>query len=166
MLRIGYVRLIEGDAQGDPTTILRQMDCNAVRVEEDGDAEAVLGSILDFIGEGDELVTPSLQHLGRSSRAILELIGRLEARGAILITAEPAMRSDGPEAATMKAILQSLAALEPPDLPRRRTRAPASEIRAMQRAGLGPVEIARRLGVSRMTVWRKLKAMQAEPCAC
>ena len=33
---------------------------------------------------------------------------------------------------------------------------------ALQRAGLGPVEIARRLGVSRMTVWRKLKAMQ--PC--
>jgi len=30
--------------------------------------------------------------------------------------------------------------------------------RAMQAAGVGPVEIARRLGVSRMTVWRKLKA--------
>jgi len=27
-------------------------------------------------------------------------------------------------------------------------------------AGLGPVEIAKRLGVSRMTVWRKLKSME------
>ena len=31
----------------------------------------------------------------------------------------------------------------------------------LQRAGIGPVEIARRLGVSRMTVWRKLKAVGA-----
>ena len=31
----------------------------------------------------------------------------------------------------------------------------------MQRAGIGPVEIARRLGVSRMTVWRKLKEAAA-----
>jgi transcriptional regulator of acetoin/glycerol metabolism len=44
-----------------------------------------------------------------------------------------------------------------------RHRRPAAnqEIRALQRAGVGPVEIARRLGVSRMTVWRKLKAMEA-----
>jgi transcriptional regulator of acetoin/glycerol metabolism len=31
---------------------------------------------------------------------------------------------------------------------------------------MGPVEIARKLGVSRMTVWRKLKALGADPCAC
>ena len=32
--------------------------------------------------------------------------------------------------------------------------------RALQEAGVGPVEIARRLGVSRMTVWRKLRALE------
>ena len=37
-----------------------------------------------------------------------------------------------------------------------------NEIHALQRAGVGPVEIARRLGVSRMTVWRKLKAVEAD----
>jgi transcriptional regulator of acetoin/glycerol metabolism len=41
---------------------------------------------------------------------------------------------------------------------RRRSQAAVQDIRALQRAGVGPVEIARRLGVSRMTVWRKLKA--------
>jgi len=35
------------------------------------------------------------------------------------------------------------------------------EIFALRRAGVGPVEIARRLGVSRMTVWRKLKAVES-----
>mgnify|MGYP000446811857 CR=1 FL=1 len=43
---------------------------------------------------------------------------------------------------------------------RRRASARADEIFALQRAGVGPVEIARRLGVSRMTVWRKLKAVE------
>ena len=42
------------------------------------------------------------------------------------------------------------------------TQAAAQEIRALQRAGVGPVEIARRLGVSRMTVWRKLKEATAQ----
>ena len=37
----------------------------------------------------------------------------------------------------------------------------SEDIRALQAAGVGPVEIARRLGVSRMTVWRKLKALPA-----
>lgn len=167
MLRIGYCRLNDADgAEGDPTPVLREMGCNAVRVEEDGEAAGVLASILDFIGAGDELVTPALQHLGRSARSILELIERLEERGAVLITAEPAMRSDSPEGQTMKAVLQALAVLEPPEAPRRRSRAPADEIRALQRAGMGPVEIARKLGVSRMTVWRKLKALSAEPCGC
>jgi transcriptional regulator of acetoin/glycerol metabolism len=35
------------------------------------------------------------------------------------------------------------------------------EIQALRQAGFGPVEIARRVGVSRMTVWRKLKALEA-----
>jgi len=165
MLKIGYVRLNDtAGSDEDPTPILRDMGCNAVRVEEDGESASVLASILDFIGPGDELVTPGIQHLGRSGRAILELIERLEERGAVLVTAHPPMRSDSPEGDTMKAVLAAVAALEPPEAVRRRTRAPAHEIRALQRAGLGPVEIARRLGVSRMTVWRKLKALEAAPC--
>jgi DNA-binding CsgD family transcriptional regulator len=49
--------------------------------------------------------------------------------------------------------------LEPAPAPRRH-RPAADEILELQRAGVGPVEIARRLGVSRMTVWRKLKAAE------
>jgi len=170
MLRIGYLRLAEpaGEAEGvseDPAAILRNMGCNAVRAEEDEEGGQVLLSILDFIGQDDELVTPDLAHLGRSGRGILELIERLEERGAVLVTAHPPMRSDGPAGATLKTVLRAVAALEPPET-RRRTRAPAHEIRALQRAGMGPVAIAKRLGVSRMTVWRKLKAMEGEACPC
>ena len=165
MLRIGYVRLGDAD-QDDSVALLQGLGCHVVRAEEDADVPTVLASILEFIGQGDELVAPNLQHLGGSARGVLELIERLDQRGAVLVTAEPALSSGGAEGDTLRAALQAVAALEPIEPPRRRTRAPTHEIRALQRAGMGPVEIARRLGVSRMTVWRKLKALSAEPCTC
>jgi DNA invertase Pin-like site-specific DNA recombinase len=168
MLRIGYIRLSDGDqdgaAQDDNVAILRALGCHVVRVEEDNDLPTVLASILEFIGQGDQLVAPNLSHLGGSARGVLELVERLDQRGAVLVTAEPALSSAGPEGETLRAALAAVAALEPIEPPRRRTRAPTHEIRALQRAGMGPVEIARRLGVSRMTVWRKLKQLSAEPC--
>ena len=161
MLRIGYVRLQSSGR--DEAASLKALGCHVVRAEEDGDndAQPVLASILDFIGEGDELVAPSLAHLGRSARSVLDLIDRLERRGAVLVSAEPRLASTGDEGRTLRAVLQAVSALDPPEPVRRRPRAPAHEIRALQRAGVGPVEIARRLGVSRMTVWRKLKALEA-----
>jgi len=159
MLRIGYVRLSGPDSH--VADALRSLGCHVVRVEEQGngaDHQPVLASILDFIGEGDELVTLKLEHLGRSSRSILELVERLDQRGATLVTAEPEVTSAGHEGDTLRAVLRAMASLEPGDAPRRRPRAPAQEILALQRAGMGPVEIARRLGVSRMTVWRKLRS--------
>jgi DNA invertase Pin-like site-specific DNA recombinase len=163
MLKIGYVRLDHAD-HSHAAEVLRDLGCQVVRIEEptDGlDLQPVLASILDFIGEGDELVALRLEHLGRSSRAILDLIVRLDQRGATLRTTEPAVTSAGPEGDTFRAVLRAMASLEPADSPRRRPRAPAHEILALQRAGMGPVEIARRLGVSRMTVWRKLRSAEA-----
>jgi DNA-binding CsgD family transcriptional regulator len=62
----------------------------------------------------------------------------------------------------LRAVLEAVGALEPSaPARRRRSAAEADEIHALKRAGMGPVEIARRLGVSRMTVWRKLKDLEA-----
>jgi DNA invertase Pin-like site-specific DNA recombinase len=163
MLRIGYVRL-GGPDHSHAADALRDLGCHVVRVEEQVDGvelQPVLSSILDFIGEGVELVALRLEHLGRSSRALLELIERLDHRGATLVTSDPAVTSAGPEGETLRGVLRAMAALEPTETPRRRPRAPAQEILALQRAGMGPVEIARRLGVSRMTVWRKLRSVDS-----
>jgi len=162
MLRIGYVRL-SGPDHSRASDTLRDHGCHVVRAEEQGDGvefQPVLASILDFIGRGDELVALRLEHLGRSSRSILELVERLDVRGATLVIAETSVTSAGHDGDTLRAVLRAMAALEPGDGPRRRPRAPAQEILALQRAGMGPVEIARRLGVSRMTVWRKLRSVE------
>ncbi|HEY8003813.1 MAG TPA: recombinase family protein [Phenylobacterium sp.] len=166
MLRIGYVRLHDprlGACSAQDAAALKALGCQVVRAEErpapGGEDFAVLASILDFIADGDQLVVCRLEHLAASGHGMLRILERLEARGASLYVAEPELCSRGPGGAALRAALQAVAAVEPVSPARRRRPAAGQEIRALQRAGVGPVEIARRLGVSRMTVWRKLKAM-------
>ncbi|MGZ3404233.1 MAG: recombinase family protein [Phenylobacterium sp.] len=158
MLRIGYLRLRDAD-NAPETAALQAAGCQVLRSEAPGGA-VVLDSILDFIGEGDQLAVARLDQLGGCGRAILAVLDRLEARGASLKVLDPELDSRGMGGQALRAALQAVAAVEPPGpFPRRRPA--AQEIRALQRAGVGPVEIARRLGVSRMTVWRKLKEATA-----
>jgi DNA invertase Pin-like site-specific DNA recombinase len=161
MLRIGYVRLRDLGA-GDDSAALKSAGCQVVRAEEPGLEGQALNSILDFIGPGDQLVVTRLDRLAATGRGLLEALERLETRGATLCVLEPALTSDGVTGEALRAVLRAVADLEPPVNGRRRKPAAAAhEIFALQRAGVGPVEIARRLGVSRMTVWRKLKALEA-----
>ena len=163
MLRIGYVRLRDADTAAE-SAALKSAGCQVVRAEEPtgpgGDDGATLGSIIEFIGEGDQLVVARLDQLGSSGRAILSVLERLEARGASLQVLEPELSSLGGDGRALRAALEAVATIEPVQAYRRRPAA-AQEIRDLQQAGVGPVEIARRLGVSRMTVWRKLKAVEA-----
>lgn len=164
MLRIGYVRLSDEDSAGE-TAALKAMGCHVVRAEEPGprgaDDFAVLDSILDFIGSGDQLVVTRLGQLGPGGRAVLDVVDRLEQRGASLYVLEAELSTEGVGGRALRAALQAVATLEPVSFARRRRPAAAQEIRDLQRAGVGPVEIARRLGVSRMTVWRKLRTVEA-----
>jgi DNA invertase Pin-like site-specific DNA recombinase len=164
MLRIGYVRPRDADSAAE-SAALKSAGCQVVRAEEPAlhgyDDFAVLNSIIDFIGEGDQLVVASLDQLGSSGRSILSALEQLEARGASLYVLQPDLCSQGAGGKALRAALEAVAAVEPAHGPRVRRPAAAEEIRALQQAGLGPVEIARRLGVSRMTVWRKLKAVGA-----
>ena len=162
MLKIGYVRLRDAGAPED-TARLKAAGCQVVRAEEPGAMGQALSSILDFMGPGDQLVVTRLDRLAVSGRGLLEALDRLEARGASLTILSPELNSAGPGGVALRAALQAVADLEPPIGGRRRRPAAAAahEIFALQQAGVGPVEIARRLGVSRMTVWRKLKAVEA-----
>ncbi len=159
MLRIGYVRLRDAAAHEDTAT-LKAAGCQVVRAEEPGGDGETLSSILDFIGVGDQLVVTRLDRLALNGRGLLDALDRLEARGASLSVLAPELSSEGAAGRALRAVLEAVAELEPAGLRRRRPAAATHEIFALQRAGVGPVEIARRLGVSRMTVWRKLKALE------
>src|SRR5689334_21292614 len=117
MLRIGYVRLRDQDS-ADDTAVLKAMGCHVVRAEEPGvtavdDEAGVLYSILDFIGSGDQLVVTRLAHLGPSCRYALEVLDRLEQRGATLCILSPGLTTEGLGGRALRAALESVAGLEP-----------------------------------------------------
>lgn len=170
MLRIGYVRQwangsgLGRGAAADLTaeaSRLRALGCEVVRTETPAtESFPVLRSILETIGEGDELTVARLEQLGDSGRALLETLQALDGRGASLRVLAPELSTRGPGGHALCAALEAVTALESLGAGRSRRAAAPEEIRSLQRAGVGPVEIARRLGVSRMTVWRKLKALE------
>lgn len=161
MLKIGYVRL-DGEGREADRRALEAAGCQVVRGEAAPSERRALSAILEFIGAGDQLVVTRLDRLAGSGRGLLEALERLEARGAGLTVLEPPLDSREASGQALRAVLQAVADLEPAPPLRQRRRSPAAnDIVALQRAGVGPVEIARRLGVSRMTVWRKLKTADA-----
>jgi len=165
MLKIGYVRPDDENVD-EQVSALEALGCQVIRVEEAaaGPAAApVLSSVLDFIAAGDQLVVGRLEELATTSRELLDIVARLEARGATLYVADADLSTQGDGGRALRAVLEAVGALEPSgQARRRRSVAEAGEIQALKRAGVGPVEIARRLGVSRMTVWRKLKDLEAQ----
>ncbi len=150
-LRIGYI--IAG--RRGPEAIaadLRTAGCEVVEVETG--SRRILASILEFIGEGDELVVPSLAHV--IDQSPLEILDQLERKHASLYAVQEEFSTRGEGGRALRAAVMAVKPLtQGAKLPLRFLK---SEIWKLHSAGLGPTEIARRLRISRMTVWRKLRS--------
>jgi len=152
---VGYVQS-NGDPsrQDDDVRALTQLGCQVVRVEAaeapDKLLKPVLEAVCDFLGPGDELLTPDITHLGASPNAAQAFLSRLEARGARvrLLVAFP-------NDAHVAVVTWRRPSPAPTLLG---GRIDAGAVRALSDQGFGPSQIARKLGVSRMTIWRKLAA--------
>jgi DNA invertase Pin-like site-specific DNA recombinase len=151
MLRIGY--LSEGEHHAAHRQALEAAGCQVLRIEPlDGlAARRQLTAILNFLNANDRLVVPELRALG-GAQEIIAILDDLRSRGAVLEVLEPAFDSAGPAGMALGAAL-SLAA--PTALPTRKAKIDA--ICDLHAAGLGPTQIAKQLGVSRMSVWRVLR---------
>ena len=178
MARIGYARVSSAgqDYQGQIDR-LAQDGCAPIRAEKmsgaDRGGRGELGAVLDFIREGDELVVVRLDRLARSTRDTLNIVAELEAKGASLRVLEPEISTGGDLGRIVITTLGMVAELERSFL-RERQRAgivaakargaylgrrksvDTSAIAELKASGLGPTEIAKRLGVSRMTVYRQM----------
>lgn len=155
-VRIGYVGARAGP-HDSTVALLTSVGCQVVR-SEGASAGSVLGAILSFIGPGDELVVFALSDLiGLSA---LEVLDRLHERGASLYVLDEDFSTRGRGDRYLRAALRAVADLQPK---RRSIDLMATEdaILRLRSCGIGPAEIARRLRVSRMTVWRKLKRHEA-----
>jgi DNA invertase Pin-like site-specific DNA recombinase len=180
MTRIGYAWVSTFDQ--DHTTQaarLKAAGCEVIRREKaSGQARAgrdELAAILEFVRTGDELVVVKLDRLGRSIRDVLNLVHELEQKGAGLRVLEPEFCTFTDTGCILVAVLRMVAEMERRFVLERqragiaaakkkgvykgrKPSVPVETVRKMHRQGKRPAEIAEALGVSRVSVWRALRA--------
>ena len=141
-----------------------------------------LEAALDYARGGDTVFVTKPDRLARSTADLLGIIGRLEAKGVGLVVLSMGGQQVDTRSPTGKLMLTMLAAVAAFErdlmLERQREgiakakaegryqgRAPtamrqAGEVARLKASGVSPTEIARRLGLSRMSVYRALKGAE------
>jgi DNA invertase Pin-like site-specific DNA recombinase len=179
MASIGYARVSTADQD---LTIQRERlkaaGCTIIRSETASGASRAgrseLDTVMAFLRDGDELVVVRLDRLGRSVRDVLNLVHDLDQRGASLRVLDPEVATSGPMGRMVITILGMVADMElgfikdrqragieaakgrgiykgrPPKIDK-------DKIRALSLAGSGASQIAREMGISRISVYRALK---------
>ncbi|ACA21277.1 hypothetical protein M446_7059 (plasmid) [Methylobacterium sp. 4-46] len=178
MARIGYARVSTTDQDlALQLGTLKAAGCDPIRAEKASgtstNGRAELTTILDFIGEGDMLVITRIDRLARSIGDLQDVVRTLKAKGATLKATEQPIDTG---TAAGKAFLDMLGVFAEFETNLRKERQlegiakakaegvykgrPPSidveRVRALKAEGLGPAEIARRLGIGRASVYRVL----------
>ena len=180
MPRIGYARVSSvGQDLDIQKAALAAAGCEIVRAETGSggsrDGRDELATIIEFLREGDELVVQRLDRLGRSTRDVLNLVHELDERGASLRVLEPEVTTAGDLGRLVVTVLGMVADME---LKFGRERRQAGieaakargvykgrkkeiddqQIRQLAAEDIPKAQIARDLGISRMSVYRALEA--------
>ncbi len=157
---VGYVQS-SGDIARETGDVkaLMAMGCQTVRIEgaaaPDRVFKPVLDAVCDFLGPGDHLLVPDVTHLGTSPSSAQAFLNRLTSRGARLRLLDSEALEEGLQR-TAQAPMSASEKLRAQAVGGRGV--DVGTVRALSAHGFGPSQIARKLGVSRMTVWRKLAA--------
>ncbi|RVU14930.1 recombinase family protein [Methylobacterium oryzihabitans] len=180
MARIGYARVstTHQDLALQLDT-LTAAGCDLVRAEKVSGStlagRAELRTVLDFIAKGDALVVTRIDRLARSIGDLQDIVRELRAKGARLQATEQPIDTG---TAAGKAFLDMLGVFAEFETNLRRERQlegiakakaagvykgrppsiDAAQVRALKAEGVGPAEIARRLGIGRASVYRILDA--------
>ena len=128
---------------------------------------------LDFIREGDTLIVTKLDRLARSVKDLLEIVDRVQAKGAALKILAMDLNTQTSHGRLVLQLLGAIAEFEralmlerqiegirrAQALGKYRGRKPSarekrSEIDALLAAGLGATEVAKKLGIARSSVYR------------
>ena len=180
MTMFGYARVSTTDQDTDlQLAELKAAGCETIRTEKKSattrQGRTELATTLDFIRAGDVLVVTRLDRLARSVADLANIVAELEAKGAKLRILNAALDTS---TASGKAFLGMLGVFAEFETNLRRERQmdgivkakkagvykgrkpqiDADQVRALRADGVGPAEIARRLGIGRASVYRVLKA--------
>lgn len=184
---VGYARTSTLDQKASIEAQQRELitaGCEKVFAEQVSSVDTVarekLEEALGFLREGDVLVVTRLDRLARSMRHLMELLGKLEERGAHLRILGSPIDTTTPTGRLMLNVLGAVAEFEREVMLERqregiakakaagkyRGRKPtpretADAVRRLRGEGIGATEIAKRLGIGRATVYRLLSEPEA-----
>jgi DNA invertase Pin-like site-specific DNA recombinase len=183
----GYARVSTTDQDlGLQQAALTAAGCGVIRAEGASgarcDGRTELQVLLDFLQPSDVVVVTRIDRLARSMKDLQDIVHEIKAKGAGLRATEQPIDTGS---AAGKAFLDMLGVFAEFETNLRRERqlegikaakergaykggkprVDASRIHQLHAQGVGPAEIARRLGVSRVTVWRTLGQAGAREAA-
>jgi DNA invertase Pin-like site-specific DNA recombinase len=134
-----------------------------------------LEAAIDYLRDGDSLVVTKLDRLARSMRDLLDIVGRIEAKGAGLRILAMNLDTTTATGKLMLNVLGSVAEFERAMMLERQregiakakaegkfkgraptARAKAGEVEAMLAAGESPTVVAKKLGIGRSSVYRAM----------
>lgn len=175
---IGYARASSDDQDCTiQERALQAAGCTMIRSEKRSGTSLVgraeLDTILAFLQAGDTLMVTRIDRLSRSVRDLEELVETLKTRGAFLRATDQPIDTSTPAGTAFLQMLGVFAQFETALRRERqmegiakakaagvyRGRKPSvdvAQVRQMKAEGVGPAEIARRLGIGRASVYRVL----------
>lgn len=178
MARIGYARVSSIDQDLDiQLARLKAEGCEIIRSEKvsggSREGRVELETVIQFLRPGDELVVARLDRLGRDTRDVLNLIHECEQRQAFVTVLDPHVSTRGEMGHIVLTVLGMVAQMERRFIKERqregiqqakaqgrytggKRRLDRERVRLLRGEGLGPSEIAQRVGCSRMQVYRIL----------
>ncbi len=184
---IGYARTSTLDQKAGLEAQQRDLEaqgCHRIFVEQvssvDVKERQELVRAIDHIRSGDTLIVTKLDRLARSSQHLLEILEALTSKGAALRILNMGIDTGTPTGKLMLTIMGGVAEFEREIMLERQregiakakaegkykgrkptAQAKAGEVRTLHSEGVGPTEIARRLGIGRASVYRILGPSEA-----
>jgi DNA invertase Pin-like site-specific DNA recombinase len=181
---VGYARVSSaGQSLVIQEDALTEAQCEKIFAEKrsgtSADERNALADAIDFCRDGDTLVVTRLDRLARSSVDLHIIVAKLDTKGIkFRCLQQSGVDTDGSMGKLVLAILGAVAAFET-DIRKERQmegierakangvykgRKPSVDgaaVRALRDQGVGPVEIAKRLGIGRASVYRALGSSAA-----
>jgi len=179
-LKVGYARTSTLEQQAGLDAQIRDLKAAACEKIFHEQVSSVgkrpqLEAALDFIREGDTLLVTKLDRLARSTQHLLEVADRVKAKGADLSILNLGADTSTATGRLMFTVIGAVATFERELMLERQregvarakaegkykgrkatARARSAEIKTLKADGVRPVEIARRLGIGRASVYRVL----------
>lgn len=175
----GYARVSTSDQDlSIQETALKAAGCEVIRAEKRSGTTTAgrveLRTLLDFARGGDTIVVTRIDRLARSVADLAGIVRELEGKGVALRATEQPIDTSS---AAGRCFLQMLGVFSEFETAIRRERqmegiakakaagvyrgrkpsVPAERVRELHQAGQGPSYIAKKLGISRMSVYRVLQ---------